>query len=371
MSSTLSPTSLATGTWSVDPVHSSIGFAVKHFGVSTFRGTFPGVSGTIVTDGGAVSRLEGAVEVASITTPDDNLTGHLASPDFFDAATYPQARFTSTRVDDLGEGRLRVAGELTIRGVTQPVELEAELEGSGSRPVRQRAARTCRLRHDRPHRVRHQLECPARERRARRRREGQADAPRRGRPAGGVTMAATTILAVPGSLRRDSVNRALLRLAAEHAPDGVELVLWDGLADFPAFNEDDEPAPADAVARLRSAIDAAGALLIATPEYNGSVPGALKNALDWASRPHGASALVAKPTAVLSASPSPFGAIWAQEELQKILRMSGALVLGRGLAVGNAKEKLADEGGRTTLGAQLGEILAELAVLEPEVEAAA
>lgn len=134
MSSTLSPSSLATGTWSVDPVHSSIGFAVKHLGVSTFRGTFAGVSGTIVTEGGAVSRVEGVVEVASITTPDDNLTGHLASPDFFDAATYPQARFTSTRVDDLGEGRLHVAGELSIRGVTQPVELEAELEGAGFDP---------------------------------------------------------------------------------------------------------------------------------------------------------------------------------------------------------------------------------------------
>jgi chromate reductase len=181
-------------------------------------------------------------------------------------------------------------------------------------------------------------------------------------------MAATTILAVSGSLRRESVNRALLRLAAEHAPEGVELVLWDGLAGLPAFNEDDEAAPAASVAELRRAIGDADALLIATPEYNGSVPGALKNALDWASRPHGGSVLVAKAAAVIGASPSPFGAIWAQEQLQKVLRLSGALVLERGLAVGKAAEKLADEGGRATLGAQLGEILAELTALEVEDE---
>src|SRR5213078_3898572 len=104
---------------------------------------------------------------------------------------------------------------------------------------------------------------------------------------------------------------------------------------------DVDPAP-EAVRALREAIAGADALLIATPEYNGSVPGALKNALDWASRPHGESALVAKPVAVISSSPSPFGATWAGEHLRRALMLSGAAVVEGELAIGKVDEKLAD-----------------------------
>jgi chromate reductase len=153
------------------------------------------------------------------------------------------------------------------------------------------------------------------------------------------------VLAIPGSLRRASHNRALLRAAAELAPAGVEIELYDGLAGVPPFNEDDEgPATPAAVLDLRARIGAADAILIATPEYNSSVPGVLKNALDWASRPYGVSALVGRPAAVMGASPSPFGATWAQAELRKVLAASGALVLDRELAIGRVGERF-DAGG--------------------------
>jgi chromate reductase, NAD(P)H dehydrogenase (quinone) len=153
------------------------------------------------------------------------------------------------------------------------------------------------------------------------------------------------ILAIPGSLREGSWNAALLRLAAERAPAGVQVDIWDGLRHVPPYSEDHdtEQAP-DPVHDLRSAIAAADALLVATPEYNGSAPGQLKNALDWASRPYGLSAVVGKPAAVISASTGSFGGRWAQEDVRKALRLSGAAVLGEGLAVGKAAERLAETG---------------------------
>src|SRR5438445_7949550 len=124
------------------------------------------------------------------------------------------------------------------------------------------------------------------------------------------------VLGIPGSLRQDSLNKALLRTAAERLPGGVELETFDRLAEIPPFSEDAEAGPApDAVRELREAIRAADAVLIATPEYNHSLPGQLKNALDWASRPAGQSALSGKPAAVIGASKSMFGAVWAQAEL--------------------------------------------------------
>jgi chromate reductase, NAD(P)H dehydrogenase (quinone) len=153
------------------------------------------------------------------------------------------------------------------------------------------------------------------------------------------------ILAIPGSLRTGSWNAALLRLAQERAPAGVRVDIWDGLRHVPPFSEDHEgevvPAPVD---ELRSAIAAADALLVATPEYNGGAPGQLKNAIDWASRPYGIAAVVGKPAGVISASTGSFGGRWAQEEVRKALRLSGAAVLGEGLAVGKAAERLAETG---------------------------
>jgi chromate reductase len=120
------------------------------------------------------------------------------------------------------------------------------------------------------------------------------------------------ILGISGSLRRGSHNRRLLRAAASSLPPGAELVEWDGLAGLPAFDEDLELTPPPTVQAFLEAVDQADALLIATPEYNASVPGALKNALDWASRPFPDNVLREKPAAVVGASTGLFGAVWAQ-----------------------------------------------------------
>src|ERR671929_231333 len=132
------------------------------------------------------------------------------------------------------------------------------------------------------------------------------------------------VLAVSGSLRSDSYNAKLLRAAERLLPDGVGLEIWDGLKDVPPYDEDDdvEPAPA-AVAALRAAIAGADALLFATPEYNSSVPGQLKNALDWVSRPLAKNPLRGKPIAVVGASTGAFGAVWSQAELRKVLAAMG------------------------------------------------
>jgi chromate reductase len=150
------------------------------------------------------------------------------------------------------------------------------------------------------------------------------------------------ILAIPGSLRAGSWNAALLRLAQERAPEGIHVEIWDGLRHVPPFSEDHEVLAPMPVEDLRTAIAGADALLVSTPEYNGGAPGQLKNAIDWASRPYGLSAVVGKPAGVISASTGSFGGRWAQEEIRKALRLSGAAVIGEGLAVGKAAERLVD-----------------------------
>jgi chromate reductase, NAD(P)H dehydrogenase (quinone) len=155
------------------------------------------------------------------------------------------------------------------------------------------------------------------------------------------------ILGISGSLRRDSHNRRLLLEAAELLPAGTELELFEGLKAVPPYDEDDDRADEThpAVTELRDAIARADAVLIATPEYNASVPGQLKNAIDWTSRPRGAAVLLGKPVAVISASIGSFGGVWAQAELRKILRAAGARVLEGELAVPRAHVRL-DEDGR-------------------------
>ena len=144
------------------------------------------------------------------------------------------------------------------------------------------------------------------------------------------------VLAISGSLRRDSHNTALLRAAAELLPSGEELVLFEGLRELPPFDEDEEHTPPEAVLALRTAIVEADAVLIATPEYNSSIPGVLKNALDWASRPVAENVLRNKPAAVVGASTGMFGAVWAQAETRKVLSAIGARVLDRELPVHSA-----------------------------------
>ncbi|MGI8429474.1 MAG: NADPH-dependent FMN reductase [Solirubrobacteraceae bacterium] len=150
------------------------------------------------------------------------------------------------------------------------------------------------------------------------------------------------VLAVSGSLRRDSHNRRLLRAAASLLPSEAELVVFEGLKAIPPFDEDDEADSAAAVSAWRAAILDADALLFSTPEYNSSIPGQLKNALDWASRPASTAALRNKPAAVIGASTGMFGAVWAQAELRKALGAAGARVLDRELPVAAAGEAFLD-----------------------------
>ena len=132
--STTVATEIPTGTWSIDPIHSSIGFGVKHFGVSTFRGSFSGAAGSLASENGAIRSVEGTVLIENLSTEEPQLTGHLYSADFFDAENHPAITFKSTAVEPVDVDRLRIAGDLTIRGVTRPVELDAEIEGAGDDP---------------------------------------------------------------------------------------------------------------------------------------------------------------------------------------------------------------------------------------------
>ena len=154
------------------------------------------------------------------------------------------------------------------------------------------------------------------------------------------------ILGLSGSLRRESHNTGLLRAVAKTLPPGAELEVYDGLRELPPYDADLDVEPADpAVARLRETIAAADGVVIATPEFNGSIPGALKNALDWASRPFPDSALRGKPVAVIGASTGLFGAVWAQAETRKVLGVIGADVIDRELPIGQADSAFADDGG--------------------------
>jgi chromate reductase, NAD(P)H dehydrogenase (quinone) len=181
------------------------------------------------------------------------------------------------------------------------------------------------------------------------------------------------VLAISGSLRRDSHNTRLLRHLAEQAPPGMEIELWEGLRSIPPYDEDDdrEPAPAP-VAELRAAIAAADGLLFATPEYNSSIPGVLKNAIDWASRPRASTPLQGKPAAVIGATNGRFGAVWAQAELRKVLASAGARVIDLDLPLAQAHLAFDDAGFLISSdhGDRGREVLEELAAeIERDLEA--
>jgi chromate reductase, NAD(P)H dehydrogenase (quinone) len=172
------------------------------------------------------------------------------------------------------------------------------------------------------------------------------------------------VLAISGSLRRGSHNTRLLRLAAGLVPPSAKLELFEGLKEVPPYDEDDDVGLGpEGARRLREAIDEADAILIATPEYNSSLPGQLKNALDWASRPFPDNVLRNKPVAVIGASTGVFGAVWAQAEARKVLAATGARVIDVELPVGGAEaafvgDRLADD----ELHQRLAEILDELVI---------
>jgi chromate reductase len=151
------------------------------------------------------------------------------------------------------------------------------------------------------------------------------------------------LLAINGSLRQGSYNGMLLDAAAAQLRPPTELVRLHGLGALPPYSEDLDPGPSP-VLRLREEIARSDAILVATPEYNGSIPGTLKNALDWASRPYPDNCLRGKPAAVVGASTGVFGAVWAQAELRKVLRTIGASVLGQELSVPTAQDAFTCDG---------------------------
>ncbi len=138
-------------------------------------------------------------------------------------------------------------------------------------------------------------------------------------------MPGITVLALVGSLRTASINRQLAELAAQSAPDGVTVVVYDGLGDLPFYNEDIDTADVPAaVSALRAAAAGADAALVVTPEYNGSIPGVLKNAIDWLSRPWGDGAFKDKPLAVIGTALGRYGGAWAHDETRKSFGIAGA-----------------------------------------------
>lgn len=172
------------------------------------------------------------------------------------------------------------------------------------------------------------------------------------------------ILAISGSLRRDSHNSALLRAAALTPPPGVELELLDpdAIRSLPLYDEDLEHAPPLPVLALRERVRDADGLLFATPEYNGTVPGGLKNAIDWLSRPRATAALKGKDAAVIGASTGMFGAVWAQADLRRALSTAGARVVDRELPIPGAGEAFTEDGAllEAELAASLTQHLGEL-----------
>ncbi len=153
------------------------------------------------------------------------------------------------------------------------------------------------------------------------------------------------VLGISGSLRRDSYNTKLLRAAEELLPPFVEFELFDGLKAIPPYDEEDDVHPGpEAVEGLRRAVAEADAIVFATPEYNSSIPGQLKNAIDWLSRPLATNPLRNKPVVVIGASTGAFGAVWSQAELRKVLGATGARVVEAEVAVGHAPTRFDEQG---------------------------
>lgn len=122
---------IETGTYGIDPVHTQVGFEVKHLGISTFRGSFGAFEGTITVGEEGIAAIEGSIDVSSVSVPEEQLIGHLLSPDFFDAENHPKGTFVSTAVNKVDGENYEVSGDLTLRGVTNQVTLKVAVEGAG------------------------------------------------------------------------------------------------------------------------------------------------------------------------------------------------------------------------------------------------
>jgi polyisoprenoid-binding protein YceI len=131
--STATVTAIPAGTYSIDPSHSSVEFAVRHMGIATVRGQATQFEGTIDATG-ETPALEGTVQVASITTQDEQRDQHLGSPDFFDVQRFPQISFRASGIEISGDGSVRMPGEITIKGVTKDIELNGTFAGVGTDP---------------------------------------------------------------------------------------------------------------------------------------------------------------------------------------------------------------------------------------------
>ena len=155
------------------------------------------------------------------------------------------------------------------------------------------------------------------------------------------------ILGIAGSLRRDSYNRATLRAAMELAPEGASIEIFE-LDDIPAFNQDDEQNPPAKIVELKQRIREVDAILFVTPEYNYSVPGVLKNAIDWASRPYGDSAWNGKPAAIMGASVGEVGTARAQYHLRQMMVFLNMFPVNQPeVMIGNASERFDAQGNLT------------------------
>ncbi len=158
-----------------------------------------------------------------------------------------------------------------------------------------------------------------------------------------MTTTKTKILAFGGSLRKDSYSKALLLATVDMFPDTVEVEVFDRLGEFPLFNQEIEANLPEVVKELKDKIKAADAVLICTPEYNYSVPGFLKNALDWISRPYGDASLNDKPVAIMSSSPGMLGGSRAQYHLRQTMVFFNAHVINKPeVIVGAVHEKIKD-----------------------------
>jgi chromate reductase len=186
-----------------------------------------------------------------------------------------------------------------------------------------------------------------------------------------------TILGIAGSLRKTSWNRGALRAAQQLCPEGAKIEIFD-LDGIPGFNQDEERNPPPKVVELKQRIRAADALLFATPEYNYGLPGVLKNAIDWASRPYGDNAWNGKPAAILSAAMSMGGGVRAQYQLrQSFVFLNVEAVLQPEVAIGNATERfdeqgnLKDETSKKLIRQLLQNLVQKVRLLTPAMKAAA